>query len=181
MNLLALVFWGAVAVLIDTAWVAVFRARPVGKFQVVRDTADTFSFLSNHGTFTSSQRTQTLSYVLGKQRGALKFSEVKGIEYRVNEEYALLEELFFGFDWTDLLSQYRDTVDWFSIAVVAVDGRRIPLYLSGRYTQREFLHGWYIELQGAFLARLGLLTDVEAQSREALETLQARLGRPALL
>src|SRR5262245_33223887 len=149
MSLLSLVVAAALAILFDTAWVAIFRARPVGRFKVTRDTADTLSFLSNHGAFTVSQGSQTLTYVLGQMRGSLKFSEIKGIEYRVNEKSALLEELFFGIDWTVLLSRYQDTVDWFSIGVVTTDGRRIPLYLSGQYSQREFLLGRYIELQAA--------------------------------
>jgi hypothetical protein len=181
MNLPSLLITIALAILVDTAWVALFRARPVGKFKVLRDTADTFSFLSNRGTFSVSQRSQTLNYALGKSRGSVKFSDIKGVEYRVSEKYALLEELVFGFDWTDLLSQYQDTVEWFSIGVVTTDGRRIPLYLSGQYTPREFLLGWYIDLQATVLSSVGLLKDVEEQSRSALELVQARLGSPRLL
>lgn len=181
MNPLPLVLAVVLAVLVDTAWVAVFRARCIGSFKVLRDTADTFSFSSNHGTFTVNRRSQTLGYVLGKRRGLLALSDIQGIEYRAKEEYAFLEEFFFGFDWTDLFSRYQDTVDWFSIGVVATDGRRIPLYLSGQYSPREFLLGWYIELQAAVLVRLGLLKDVEAQSRAALQLIQAGLGSPRLL
>lgn len=41
--------------------------------------------------------------------------------------------------------------------------------------------GWYIELQAELLARLGLIKDVEEESRAALEFMQARLGYPKLL
>jgi hypothetical protein len=181
MELLSLIFAGALAILVDTAWVAIFRARPVGRFRVLRDNASAFTFASNHGTFTVNEISQTLSYAVAKQRGSLRLSEIKGIEYRVNEKYALLEEFFFGFDLTDFLSKYQDTVEWFSIAAVTTDGRRIPLYLSGRYCQREFLLGWYIELQTTVLSRIGLLKDAEEQSRSALGLLRARMGNARLL
>lgn len=61
------------------------------------------------------------------------------------------------------------------------DGQRVPPYLSGQYRPREFMFGWYIELQAALLSRLGLLADVEARSREVLELIQDRLDRPPLL
>ena len=41
--------------------------------------------------------------------------------------------------------------------------------------------GWYIDLQAAVLSGVGLLKDVEGQSRSALELLQARLGTTKLL
>ncbi len=181
MNALSLTLTIVCAILLDTAWVALFRSRPVGKFEVLRDAGNTFGFTSNAGTFTAHQDSQTLTYVCGKLRGSLKFSEIKGLEYRVNEKYALLEELFFGLDLTDLLPRYHDTIEWFCITMVTLDGRRIPMYLSGQYQQREFLLGWYIELQAGLLARLGLLKDVEAQSRGALNQIQARMGGPRLL
>lgn len=181
MDFLPLIYSGAAAIVIDTAWVALFRARPVGTFKVLRDNPNTFTFASNHGTFSINRVAQTLSYALSKQRGSLPLSEVKGFEYRINEKYAVLEELFFGFELTDLLSRYQDTVEWFSIALVTLDGKRIPLYLSGQYCAREFLLGWYIDWQAAFLARLGLLKDVEDQSRSALDLLQSRFGDAKLL
>ena len=170
-----------IVVLLDTVWVAFFHGRSIGRFKVLRDAADTFTFSSNHGSYTVSQKSQSLTYVLGKRRGSLKLSEIKGIEYRVNEKYAALEELFLGFNMTDLLPAYQDTIDWFSIGVVTSDGKRLPLYISGQYHSREFLLGWYIGLQATLLSRVGLLTDVEEQSRSALELLQARLGGPRLV
>jgi hypothetical protein len=89
--------------------------------------------------------------------------------------------MFFGYNLTDLLPRYHDTVEWLAIAAVTHDGKRIPLFLSGRYQQREFLLGWYIELQERLLGRIGLLKDVEAQSRTALAAIGAHLGNPKLL
>ena len=168
--------------LFDAAWVALlFRMRRVGTFKVLRETGAMFGFVSSTGTFVASREAGSLTVVQGKSRATLKFSEIKGLEYRVNEKYALLEEFFFGLDLTDLLARYQDTVEWFSIALITQDGKRIPLYLSGQYQQREFLMGWYIEHQARVLAHLGFITNVEDQSRNALRLIQANFGNPRLL
>jgi hypothetical protein len=168
-------------IVLDTVWVAVFRASPVGKFHVMRDTPSTLAVVSKTGTFTVNKIDGILTFACGKQRGSLRVSEIKGLEYRANENAAILEELFFGLDLTDFLAAYQDTIEWFSISVVATNGTRVPLYLSGRYCPREFLMGWYIELQAELLARIGLLKDVEEQSRSALALIQSSLGSPRLL
>jgi hypothetical protein len=125
--------------------------------------------------------TGLLNYSLPKKHGTVPLAAIKGIEYHAQVKYAFLQELFFGLDLTDLLPRYHDTVEWFSVTVVTLEGERIPLYLGGRYCPREFLMTWYIELQAAFLERLGLLPDAETESREMLEVVQARLGNPRLV
>lgn len=165
-----------VAVIVDTAWVAVFRAKPVGKFNVLRKGEALFQFSSTTGDFSIFPKERRLEVREGKSKRIVQFSELKGMEYRVNESYALVQELFFGYDITDSLARYQDSVEWFSIAVVTHDNIRIPLFLSGQYTQREFLMSWYIELQSRALERLGLLKDVQAQSRQAMELLRSKLG-----
>ena len=92
-----------------------------------------------------------------------------------------MAELFFGFNLTDFMGRYRDTREWFSIAAVARGGQRIPLYLGSRYQRREFLMGWYIDLQSALLSRMGLLRDAESESREAYELIRSRLDNPRAL
>ena len=166
---------------IDTAFVALFRAHKAGKFDVVRDDAKTFGFVSDTGRFNIYPEERKIGYTVGVERGTLAFDEVDGIEYRAEERHALLGELFFGFNITDFMGRYRDTREWFSIAVVAHGGRRIPLYLGSRYQRREFLMGWYIDLQSALLSRLGLLKDAEAESRDACELIRSRLGNPRAL
>jgi hypothetical protein len=178
---LSIVAFVVVAVALDTFWVALFRARPVGKFRVLCDTTSTLAVTSKTGNFIVDKSAGVLKFACGKRRGTLRLSEIKGLEYRVNEKTAILEELFFGLSLTDLLPAYQDTIEWFSISVVATNGTKVPLYLSGRYCPREFLMGWYIELQSELLSRLGLLRDVEVQSRSALALIQASLGSPRLL
>ncbi len=136
--LLSLLF----AALADTAWVALFRAKPVGKFQVIRQGEALFQFTSTTGTFSVFPKERRLEMKDGNRKRSVNFSDLKGLEYRANQSYALLQEFFFGFDLTDSLARYQDTVDWFSIAVVTYDNQRIPLFLSGQYTQREFLISW---------------------------------------
>lgn len=91
MSILFLALAVGFALVMDTAWIAFFRARAVGKFQVLREAGNTSIFRSSTGTFTLKQDARFFSYVLDKQRGSLKFSEIKGIEYRVNEKFAVLD------------------------------------------------------------------------------------------
>jgi len=181
MAILTFLAFCVLGILLDHLWVALFSARPNGKFNVVRETPTSFSFQSRVGTYTVNAGSQSLSYVSGKNRGTLKLGDIKGLEYRVEQKHALLEEWFFGFDLTDFLSEYRDTIDWYSIAAVTSDGKRVPLYLSGQYQRREFLLEWYINIQAEVLLRLGLLKDIEAQSHKALDLIRSRLGNPKLL
>ena len=166
---------------IDTAFVALFHAHKAGKFEILRDDGEAFSFVSDTGRFNAYPGQRKLGYTVGAQRGTLAFDEMDGIEYRAEERHALLAELFFGFNLTDVMGRYRDTREWFSIAVVARGGQRIPLYLGSSWQRREFLMGWYIDLQSALLSRLGLLKDAEAESREACERIRSRLGNPRAL
>ena len=149
---------------IDTAFVALFRAHKAGKFDVVRDDAGMFGFATDTGRFNVYPGQRKFGYTVGAQRGTLAFDDIDGFEYRVDERHALLAELFFGFNLTDFMGRYRDTREWFSIAVVARGSQRIPLYLGSRYQRREFLMGWYIDLQSALLSRLGLLRDAKAKA-----------------
>jgi len=171
----------AVAVIADTAWFMAWRARSVGRFRVTRDSPTSFAFTSRTGTFTVHRTTGRLLYTQDGQRHALPLADLRGLEYRVDERSAVLEELFLGFGVTDWLGAYRDAVEWFSIAAVASDGRRIPLFLSGAYQRREFLAGWYVDRQAEWLGRLGWITDVEAQAEAALALIQARSGCARLL
>ena len=176
MAFLAFLLVLAIGFAIDTAFVALFHAHRTGKFDILRDDDGMFGFATDTGRFNVYPEHRKLGYTVGAQRGTLAFDELDGIEYRGEERHALLSELFFGFNLTDFMGRYRDTREWFSIAVVAHGGRRIPLYLGSRWQRREFLMGWYIELQSALLSRLGLLKDTEAESREAYELIRSRLG-----
>ena len=171
----------AAAIVIDTAWVALFRAQPVGKFHVNRRGTALFQFTTTLGNCTIYPKAGRLEFNGSKGKLTVAFADIKGLEYRVNERYALIQELFFGYDFTDTLARYQDSVYWFSIAVVTHQNTRIPVYLSGQYVQREFFLDWYIELQSLLLEKLGLLTDVEEQSREAMELIRGQLGDPRLL
>lgn len=169
------------AVAIDTAFVALFHRHKAGTFEVARDDDDVFRFVSDTGRFNIYPGQRKLGYTVGTERGTLAFDEMDGIEYRAEERHALLAELFFGFDITDFMGRYHDSREWFSIAVVARGGHRIPLYLGSSWRQREFLMGWYIELQSALLSRLGLLRDAEVESRDACDRIRARLGNLRML
>ena len=51
MDLLLMPLAAVAAVALDTLWVALFRAGPMGKFKVVRDGSAIFQFESDSGSF----------------------------------------------------------------------------------------------------------------------------------
>lgn len=171
----------ALAVLADTFWVVVFRARPLGRFKPVLQGTAVVRIDSSAGAITLYPRERRLEVQQRGRRHRLSFDDIRGLEYRVEERQAWLQELFFGLDITDLLGRYRDTVDWYSIALLTHRDERVPLYLSGRWQRREFMLGWYIDAQQAVLQRLGWVADAEQRSRQALDTLRRYLGDPPLL
>lgn len=165
---------------VDALWVALFRARAAGRFQVLQDGYARYRFRTDVGEFSIYPREQRLDHPQARGRASVAFADIRGLEYRVNPEYAWLQELFFGYGVTDLLGQYHDTVEWYSLAVVLHDGTRVPLYLSGQYVRREFLMGWYLDAQAWVLERLRLARNVEDDARATMENLRARLGDPPL-
>jgi hypothetical protein len=169
------------AVVIDTAWVALFRQRPVGKFVVERDGSAIFRFRSSTGHFTILPKDRIFEYSTRTLKNRLPFEAIRGIRFHVSEETALLEEILMGWDLTDFLPRYTDTVQWFAISVLSRSGEEIPVYLSGQYQRREFLFTGYIDLQYAFFNLIGLRGDVEATSRLAMEKIRDKLGSPPLL
>ncbi len=169
------------AIVLDTLWVAFFRAQPVGKFKILRDGESVFQYQSHNGVITIFPKEGKFQYKDMKGSQSIKCEDLKGIEYRANESLAVIQDLFSGVQGIDLQPQYMDTIDWFSLTAVAKDGKRIPLYLSGQYNPRGFMLSWYIDLQAQFLEKIGVLVDVEQKSFEIMELVCEKLGNPKLL
>jgi hypothetical protein len=174
--------YGALAALFaDTAWFAFLHAQQVGFLKVLTEGTALFKFKTKIGTFSILPKERQIEYKLQGRAATLYRDELKGLEYKVNETYAFVQELLMGYEFRDVMPRYHDSINWFSIAAVKVDGTRVPLYVSGQYERKEFWLGWYVEAQEWCLARLGLFTDVEAQSNAALEKLQSKLGNLPLV
>jgi hypothetical protein len=73
-----------VAALVDTAWVAVFRAKPVGKFSVLVK-ARRVAVLVQQRRFHHLAQGGALEMREGKNKRSVQFSEPNGMEYRVSE------------------------------------------------------------------------------------------------
>jgi hypothetical protein len=181
MGMIEFLFALALGVIVDTVWVALFRAQPVGRYKVTHRGEALFQADTSTGKLRILSKEGRLEVEVKGRSTVLPFAEIAGMEYRVHEHDALLQEFFFGFGLADWWARYRDTVEWFSIAIISTSGQRVLLYVSGQYTQREFLMEWYIELQTWLLTRLGVLVDVEAQSRAAMEEIRGLLKHPRLL
>jgi len=158
-------------------FVGLWAARPQGRFKVRADTPERFVFSSSCGEFTLHHGSGTLAWVHKGQRASTKLADVRGFDYLVNEEADWMGEFLFGFDFTDLWDRYRDSVEWHEIAIITSPQGRVPLFRSGRLQQREFLMTWFFNLQEQLLIALGLLHDVDRQSRETLVLLKQRFRK----
>jgi hypothetical protein len=158
-------------------FVGLWAARPQGRFKVRVDTPERFAFSSSCGEFTLHRGSGTLAWIHKGQRASTTLDDIRGFDYLANDEADWVGEFLFGFDFTDLWARYRDTVEWHEIAIISASRGRVPVFRSGRLQQREFLATWFFNLQERLLVALGLLHDVEQQSRDALALLQDRFGK----
>jgi hypothetical protein len=169
-----------ILVLLDYAWTSLFRRVRKGRFRVRIDDAQAFSFDSNFGHFRIDREHKRVVGIGKRGRVVIPFAEIAGLRYSHDDEWAVFSEWFFGFDITDVLTRYRDTAHWFTISIRKLDGSEIPLFVAGQLEQREFLLGWYIELQVRILGALGLFHDIDEYCRQVLERLQAQFQSAGL-
>ena len=167
----------AMAIVLSLAFVALWAKRPQGRFKVRVDDAERFAFSSSCGEFTLHHGSGTLAWKQDGKHASTKLADIQGFDYLANEEADWAGEFLFGFDFTDMWGQYRDTVEWHEIAIITSPQGRVPVFRSGRLQQREFLSTWFFNLQERLLIAIGVLVDVEQQSREALDLLQDRFGK----
>jgi len=167
-------------VLGQLGWAALYRPRK-GRFRIRDQAPGWFSFRTDFGEFTIDGRRGLLLVVTRKDKKAVSLADIRRLQYRFRETEAVLEELLGGMDIWDFTKKYRDVIGWYEISAVLSDGKRIPIYVIGQYEPREPLSGWWFEIQKALLAKVGLVKDVEEESRAVLQQLQAAFsaaGRP---
>lgn len=161
-----------VLLLLDFIYVAFFRRLKKGKFNVIEDSPKSYTFQSNVGEFRIDRENRELRYAANPNRGSIPFGEISKIEYRLADNWAWIQELFFGFGVMDIFGRYQDSDYWYTIYVVSKDGQRLPVFVAGQHKQREFLMTWYINLQQNILERLGLFRDVHDYSALMLDELR---------
>lgn len=172
------VFFGILfAIGASLGFVALWAKRPQGRFKVRVDDAERFVFSSNCGEFSLHHGSGTLAWRQDGKTASTKLADIRGFDYLANEEADWAGEFLFGFDFTDMWGQYRDTVEWHEIAIVTSPQGRVPVFRSGRLQQREFLSTWFFNLQERLLVAIGVLVDVDKQARETLDLLQSRFGK----
>lgn len=176
--LLALVL---LAFMLDSVLVALVHRHVRGRFQVTTDTHRMLTFASDMGTFTLRQDLQELQCGRGPGRRVLRFQDIDALEVIRTSRHALAAELLLGMDVSDLWPRYRDSIEWQVIAAVSCSGERVPLFRTGRYRRRKYLHAFYLEMQLVCLESLGLVTDVDARGRAVLERIRARMNQPRVV
>ena len=184
MILESIVFWVPVFIAIvaflgiDLFFVGLFRAMRKGRFKVIRSSAKTFGVRTNFGLFTISEARRTLAITKGSSIKSVLLADIIRLKYSQHESWAGFAEFFFGFDLPDLFPAYQDRVNWHTIKLVMRNGEEIPVFIAGEYEPREFLFGWYLDLQASALRGMGFLkTDVTAHAHSAIDILLAELRR----
>ncbi|RZI72724.1 MAG: hypothetical protein EOP13_14165 [Pseudomonas sp.] len=166
---------------IDSLLVALVHRRVQGRFQIKTDTHRMLVFKSDVGTFTLRQDLQELQCGKGPSCRVFRFQDIEALEVTQTSRHALAAELLLGMEVSDLWPQYRDFIDWQVVTVVLCTGERVPLFRTGRYHRRKYLHTFYLELQLVCLELLGLVIDVDAQGRTVLDRISARLNQPRVV
>jgi len=162
---------------VSLCWFVLMAKRPYGRFEVNVDTRERFAFRSNCGDFSLHHPSGTLTWTHKGKRASTKLVDIRGFDYLANDEEDWIGELIWGFDLTDMWPGYRDTIEWHEIAILTSPQGRVPVFRTGRVQRREFLFTWLMNFQERLLIRVGVLRDVEQQSREALSLLEQRFGR----
>jgi hypothetical protein len=161
-----------VGVVADYIFTAYFRRLKKATFVVTQDTPQQYAFQSDVGGFRIDRDARKVFYAVGGKRAKVSFDEIKRLKLAYADNSALFEELFFGFDVTDLMGRYQDSNHWYTIQLELVDGSRIPLFTAGQHQPREFLLGWYITLQERLLERFGAFRDVHEFAGLVLDELR---------
>jgi len=166
-----LILYIILAIILDTLFVGLFRRRRGGKSKLIEYSNGSFRIQSEFGIIKYSSEDKFLRCTIKGKSTKLAADRVLGIKYRAEARYALLEELLFGFNIADFFARYQDSVDWYSISLIGPDDIELPIYIAGQYQPREFLLGWYIDMQRHFLEKVGLVTDIEIESRQLVTDL----------
>ncbi len=169
-----------VLALLDFLFVAFFRRLKKGHFKVHSDTTEAFEFSTSVGGFAIDRANRVFKYATPDGRGSIPLDDVDKLEFGLVEKYAFLQEMFFGFDLTDIMGRYQDSDYWYSISVRTSAGEHVPIYIAGQYKQREFLLTWYINLQQRILEKLGVFVDVHEWSRAVVDSIQAAFQRSGI-
>jgi hypothetical protein len=110
----------------------------------------------------------------------IPYDDVAGFEYRHRSQYAMAQEMVFGFDLSDLLGRYSDTIEWYLLSLRTRDRRLIPVFVVGEYQRREFLVNVFQHAEEEAMRGLGLPPDGAAQGRRSVDVVLALARRCGL-
>lgn len=162
----------SVGVIVDYLLVAFFRGMKKSRFIVTENSDRTYAFQTDIGGFRIDRENKTLNFAVLGDRKTVPLSDLARLKFGYADKSALLQEVFFGFNLTDLMSPYQDSNHWYTIHLVTKNGKPIPIFTAGQYEPREFMLTWYVRLQERILERLGFFHDVHDYSRLVLDELK---------
>ncbi|MFZ3087754.1 MAG: hypothetical protein WA123_06785 [Methylotenera sp.] len=167
----------ALGILTHLFWMGLFRQINKGRFNVIKNTTKSFKVISDFGSVNIDHELQKLT--LGGKNRYLKIdlNQITGVRFTHDDEWARFAEWFFGVGLLDVFPAFRDRVHWYTIKLVLSDGKEVPIFVAGEYEPREFLMGWYLDLEVSILSWFGVLPDVGAYARETLDCVMSELNK----
>lgn len=154
-----------------------YRRMRKGRFDVLARTSAGTSFRTDLATFRIDTAHRTVALAAPGGRRSASLSAVRAIRIHEAEEAAWLLEFVRGFDLMDIAGRYRDTVLWSTVSLRLDDGSEWPVFIAGQYRPREFLMGWFLELQAQWLVRLGWITHVPTRVHDVADEIAGLLER----
>jgi len=167
----------ALAFAMNIASAVFFRRMRKGRFDVMARTSAGTSFRTDLATFRIDTTHRTVALVAPDGRRSAPLGDVRAIRIRESEESTLMLEFMRGFDLTDFAGRYRDSMLWSTVSLRFDDGSEWPVFVAGHYQPREFLMGWFLDLQARWLVQLGWITDVPTRVHAVADEIAALLAR----
>ena len=158
-------------------WMAVYRQKYKGKFNVTLDTSEKYNVITDLGTTVIDYGLKQVS-LPGRPRKIISLEEIRGIRFSHDADWALATEKAFGINVAEPSARFSslDRMHWYTIKLVTSENDEIPMFIVGEYEPKAFVPAWVISIEIYLLERLGLMPDVNAYAREKLNILVAKLS-----
>lgn len=159
----------------DSILVIYVHRRALGKFHVSADWERVFSFTTSTGLFTIRNDLRQVHCTVKGHKTVMRFENLHSLELQIETETAVLGEFLLDPDMEEHWKDERDYIVWNTVSLISNDGALTPVFRSGKYIRRKYLHEFYTEAQLTILRSCKLLTNVDEQRQDVISRLKSRL------
>jgi hypothetical protein len=160
----------------DSILVICVHRSACGKFQVSADWQRLLAFTSCTGSFSIRNDLQQVHCTIKGKKTVMGFEHLRSLEHQTETEAAVLGEFILDLDMEEHWKKERDYIVWNTVSLISHHGTSIPVFKTGKYVRRKYLHHFYTEAQLAILESCGLLVNVDKQCQKVLSQLQERMN-----